>query len=109
MISEKSAAEEAARDPRIWDLARRDRARHYFIRNQTLEIVVERNSDGCVEQPLGRPSGVVVGQGDSYEEALSDHRPAIAFHVATSGDAALAPARYNPILYAFIAEAALFV
>ena len=30
--------------------------------------------------------GVVVGQGDSYDEALSDVKSAIAFHIETFGD-----------------------
>ncbi|MBM5828329.1 MAG: type II toxin-antitoxin system HicB family antitoxin, partial [Cyanobacteria bacterium M_surface_7_m2_040] len=45
---------------------------------------VERHSDGYVAYPLGI-KGVVVGQGDSYEEALEDVRSAIAFHRETFG------------------------
>lgn len=45
-----------------------------------IKIVVERHPDGYVADPLGI-TGVVVGQGDTYEEALSDVRSAIAFHV----------------------------
>ncbi|MBM3748753.1 MAG: type II toxin-antitoxin system HicB family antitoxin, partial [Acidobacteria bacterium] len=36
-----------------------------------LKIIVEKHEDGYVAYPLGI-KGVVVGQGDSYEEALAD-------------------------------------
>ncbi|MCH7618731.1 MAG: type II toxin-antitoxin system HicB family antitoxin, partial [Candidatus Marinimicrobia bacterium] len=38
---------------------------------EKFKIVVEKNSDGYVAYPLGL-KGVVVGQGETYEEALSD-------------------------------------
>jgi len=46
---------------------------------------------------------VVVGQGDTYEEALSDVKSAIRFHIETFGEDVidLEP----PILEAFVAEA----
>jgi predicted RNase H-like HicB family nuclease len=50
-----------------------------------LKIVVEKHPDGYVAYPLGIARGVIVGQGDSYEEALADVRSAIAFHVETFG------------------------
>jgi len=37
-----------------------------------------------VAYPLGL-KGVVVGQGDTYEEALSDVKSAIRFHIETFG------------------------
>ena len=40
------------------------------------KIVVEKHSDGYVAYPLGI-KGVVVGQGDTYEEALNDVKSAI--------------------------------
>jgi predicted RNase H-like HicB family nuclease len=43
------------------------------------KIVVEKHPDGYVAYPLGI-KGVVVGQGDTYEEALSDVKSAIRFH-----------------------------
>ncbi len=49
-----------------------------------LKIVIERHADGFVSYPLGL-KGVVVGQGDSYEEALADVRSAIDFHIETFG------------------------
>lgn len=48
------------------------------------KIVVEKNSDGYVAYPLGL-KGVVVGQGDTYEDALSDVKSAIRFHIETFG------------------------
>jgi len=47
---------------------------------ENLKLVIERHSDGFVSYPLGL-KGVVVGQGDTYEEALSDVESAINFHV----------------------------
>lgn len=49
-----------------------------------LKIVVEKTADGYVAYPLGL-KGVVVGQGDSYEEALLDIKSAIKFHLETFG------------------------
>ena len=46
------------------------------------KIVVEKHTDGYVAYPLG-VRGVIVGQGDSYEEALADVRSAIRFHLET--------------------------
>ena len=70
------------------------------------KIVVERNPDGYVAYPLGL-KGIVVGQGDSYEEALSDVKSAIRFHIETFGseDLDLEP----PVLEAFIAETGVSV
>jgi predicted RNase H-like HicB family nuclease len=45
-------------------------------------IIVEKHFDGYVAYPR-KIEGVVVGQGDTYEEALSDARSAIQFHVET--------------------------
>lgn len=50
-----------------------------------LKIVVEKHPDCYVAYPLGL-KGVVVGQGDTYEEALSDVKSAIRFHVGTFGE-----------------------
>ena len=66
-----------------------------------LKIVVEKNPDGYVAYPLGL-KGVVVGQGDTYEEALSDVKSAIRFHIETFGSEMLE--LEPPVLEAFIAE-----
>lgn len=48
------------------------------------KIVVEKHSDGYVAYPLGL-KGIVVGQGNTYEETLSDVKSAIHFHIETFG------------------------
>jgi predicted RNase H-like HicB family nuclease len=48
------------------------------------KIVVEKHADGYVAYPLG-VQGVVVGQGDTYEDALADVKSAIRFHIETFG------------------------
>lgn len=65
------------------------------------KIIVEKHPDGYVAYPLGL-KGVVVGQGDTYEEALSDVKSAIQFHVETFGEDVLETE--PPILEAFVAE-----
>ena len=65
------------------------------------KIVVEKTVDGYVAYPLGL-KGVVVGQGDTYEEALSDVTSAIRFHIETFGTDMLE--LEPPVLEAFIAE-----
>lgn len=67
-----------------------------------LKIVVEKHADGYVAYPLGL-RGVVVGEGDTYEEALTDVKSAIAFHIETFGEQVLEDE--VPVLEAFIAEA----
>ena len=49
------------------------------------KVIVEKHPDGFVAYPLGL-KGVVVGQGDTYEEVLADVKSAIAFHIETFGD-----------------------
>lgn len=56
-----------------------------------LKIVMEKHSDGYVAYPLGI-TGVVVGEGDTYEEALADVKPAVAFHLETFGPDVIASA-----------------
>jgi len=70
------------------------------------KIVVEKHTDGYVAYPLG-VRGVIVGQGDSYEEALTDVRSAIRFHIETFGIDALNAE--SSILEAFVAEAGVEV
>jgi predicted RNase H-like HicB family nuclease len=66
------------------------------------KIVVEKHPDGYVAYPLGL-KGVVVGQGDTYEEALADVRSAVRFHMETFGENVLEGD--PPVLEAFVAEA----
>jgi len=70
------------------------------------KVVVEKHPDGYVAYPLGL-KGVVVGQGDSYEEALADVKSAIAFHIETFGLEVLDSE--EPVLEVFIAEAGVTV
>ena len=65
------------------------------------KIVVEKTPDGYVAYPLGL-KGIVVGQGDTYEEALSDVKSAIRFHVETFGEEVIESE--PPVLEAFITE-----
>lgn len=49
-----------------------------------MKIIIERHPDGYVTYPAGI-QGAVVGQGDTYEAALSDVQSAIRFHIETFG------------------------
>jgi len=51
---------------------------------RAIKLIVEKHPDGYVAYPLGL-KGVVVGEGDSYEEALADVRSAIRFHIESFG------------------------
>jgi len=73
---------------------------------QSFKIIVEKHSDGYVAYPLGL-KGVVVGEGDTYEEAVADVTSAIEFHIETFGTEALETE--EPVLDVFIAEAGVAV
>ena len=47
-----------------------------------IEIIIEKHPDGYVAYPIGI-NGIVVGEGDTYEEALADVKSAIQFHMET--------------------------
>jgi len=49
-----------------------------------LKIIVEKHPEGYVAYPVGL-KGVVVGEGDTYEEALQNVKSAIKFHIETFG------------------------
>jgi predicted RNase H-like HicB family nuclease len=51
---------------------------------QQIKIIVEKHPDGYIAYPLGL-KGVVVAEGDTYEEVLADVKSAIQFHVNTFG------------------------
>lgn len=72
--------------------------------DRQFKIIVEKHSDGYVAYPLGL-KGIVVGQGDSYEEALADVKSAIQFHIRTFGNEVL-PDDSRPI-EAFMEEATI--
>jgi predicted RNase H-like HicB family nuclease len=67
-----------------------------------IKIIVEKRADGYVAYPLGL-KGVVVGEGNSYEEALADVKSAIRFHIETFGAEVLS--EDSTLLEAFVAEA----
>jgi len=68
---------------------------------KSVKIIVEKHSDGYVAYPPGL-KGVIVGQGDTYEEALQDVKSATAFHIQTFGPAVLDDA--SEALEVFVAE-----
>lgn len=49
-----------------------------------IKIIAEKHPDGYVAYPIGL-NGVVVAQGDSYEEVLKEIKSAIDFHIDTFG------------------------
>lgn len=70
------------------------------------KVVVEKHPDGYVAYPLGL-KGIVVGEGDTYEEALADVKSAIHFHIETFGQEVLEGE--SPVLEAFVAEAGVAI
>jgi predicted RNase H-like HicB family nuclease len=68
------------------------------------KIIVEKHPDGYVAYPLGI-KGVVVGEGDTYEEAFYDVKSAICFHLDMFGPDVLEID--PPVLEAFVAEAGI--
>jgi len=52
------------------------------------KIIVQRSEEGYVAYPLGL-KGVVVGDGDTFEDVLDNIKSAIAFHIETFGDEVL--------------------
>jgi predicted RNase H-like HicB family nuclease len=52
-----------------------------------IKIIVEKHSDGYVAYPVGM-KGVVVAEGETYDDALADVKSAIAFHIETFGSEA---------------------
>lgn len=53
-----------------------------------LKIIVEKHPDGYVAYPVGL-KGVVVAEGDTYDEAIAEVQSAIKFHIETFGIEAL--------------------
>lgn len=71
-----------------------------------LKVIVERHPDGYVAYPLGL-KGVVVGEGDTYADALADVQSAISFHIETFGVEVLDD--IPEVLEAFVADADVVV
>jgi len=68
-----------------------------------IKIIVEKHPEGYVAYPLGL-KGVVVGEGDTYEQALEDVKSAIKFHLETFGIEAF---EGEEIIETFVAEVAV--
>jgi predicted RNase H-like HicB family nuclease len=66
-----------------------------------LKVIIEKHPDGYVAYPLGM-KGIVIGQGDSYDEAMDDVRSAIRFHIETFGTDVFEDD--SPIMEVFVAE-----
>ncbi len=73
---------------------------------QQFKVVVEKHLDGYVAYPLGL-KGVVVGDGDSHEEALENVKSAIKFHIETFGKEVFE--EDESVLEAFVTEAGVSI
>jgi predicted RNase H-like HicB family nuclease len=69
-----------------------------------VKVIVEKHADGYVAYPVGL-QGVIVGEGDTYDEALADVQSAITFHIETFGSAVVEDA--SSVLDVFVAEAGI--
>jgi len=69
--------------------------------NQQFKVIVEKHPDSFVAYPLGL-KGVVVSEGDTYEEALTNIKSAIKFHIETFGNDVFETD--EPVLEAFVVE-----
>lgn len=68
-----------------------------------IKIIVEKHPEGYVAYPPGL-KGVVVGEGDTYEDALADVKSAIKFHIETFEKEAF---ETDEIIETFVAEVAV--
>ncbi len=71
-----------------------------------LKIIVEKHTDGYVSYPVGL-KGTVVGEGDTFDEAVADITSAIKFHIETFGAEEFETE--EPVLDVFITEAGIAV
>jgi predicted RNase H-like HicB family nuclease len=72
---------------------------------QNIKIVIEKHPEGYVAYPIGL-KGVIVGEGETYEEALSDVKSAVIFHIETFGKDVLEN-NESPVIELFVAEMAM--
>jgi len=70
------------------------------------KIIIEKHVDGYIAYPIGL-KGVVIAEGNSYEEALKDIASAIQFHIETFGKEAFE--QQEETLEAFVAEARIAI
>lgn len=73
---------------------------------QQFKVVVEKHPDGYIAYPLGL-KGIIVSEGNTYEEALKNVKSAIKFHIKTFGDDVIE--KDEPVLEAFVAEAVVAI
>ncbi|MEG4145171.1 hypothetical protein [Microcoleus sp. Pol12B5] len=66
------------------------------------KILIEKHSDGYVAYPLGI-KGAVVGEGDTYEEALTDVKSAIRCYIQVFGKETME--NESPAIESFLVEA----
>lgn len=52
---------------------------------KNLKIIIEKHPEGYVAYPIGF-KGVIIGEGDTYKEALEDVKSAIKFHIESFGE-----------------------
>lgn len=71
-----------------------------------VKVIVEQHPDGFVAYPVGL-RGVIVGEGDTREEALADVTSAIQFHIETFGATELE--LDEPLLDVFVADTRIAV
>lgn len=67
-----------------------------------MKVLVEKHHDGFVAYPVGL-KGVIVGQGDTYQEVLEDVKSAICFYVETFGKDSLE--EHTSMLEAYLVDA----
>jgi predicted RNase H-like HicB family nuclease len=65
-----------------------------------IKIIIEKHSECYIAYPLGL-KGVVIGQGNTYEEAYADVKSAIKFHIKSFEDDMIAN---EEILEVFLGE-----
>jgi predicted RNase H-like HicB family nuclease len=68
-----------------------------------IKIIVEKHPDGYVAYPIGL-KGVIIGEGNTYEEVIADVKSAIQFHIETFGKEDLDA---EEIIETFVAEVAV--
>ncbi|MEA2552020.1 MAG: hypothetical protein QOJ65_196 [Fimbriimonadaceae bacterium] len=71
-----------------------------------LKVIIEQHTDGFVAYPVGL-KGVVVAEGDSYEEAVQNLESAIKFHVESFGEQAFQTE--DRVIQVFVAETRIAV
>ncbi len=71
---------------------------------QVIKIIVEKHSDDYVAYPLGI-EGVVVGQGETGEEAIADLKSAVQEHIETFGTSVIE--QDYRVLEAFVADVSI--